>query len=74
MNIGTLVLSLIISIGAFYLAWMCYPKNDARRFIISLFAFFFSGLYILYHFIVHVALGYDCEVKATKSKKKKQKK
>lgn len=55
------VAAVIISFGTAYLAFKCSNKeNPATRAVYTLFAFFFSGFYLLYYLIVHVILGYNC--------------
>lgn len=52
---------LIVAFGAAYLAYECSSaENPATRAIYTIFAFFFSGFYLIYYFIVHVLLGYQC--------------
>ena len=55
------VAALIISFGTAYLAYKCADKESgATRAIYTIFAFFFSGVYLIYYFIVHILLGYNC--------------
>ena len=56
-----IVAALIVALGASYLAYECSSQeNPATRAIYTIFAFFFSGFYLIYYFIVHVLLGYQC--------------
>ena len=55
------VAAIIISFGTAYLAFKCSDKESpATRAVYTIFAFFFSGFYLLYYLIVHVILGYNC--------------
>ena len=52
---------LIIASGASYLAFECnIHEKPATRAVYSILAFFFSGFYLIYYFIVHIFLGYQC--------------
>jgi hypothetical protein len=56
-----IIAALIISFGAAYLAYECScTEKPATRAIYTIFAFFFSGFYLIYYLIVHVILGYQC--------------
>lgn len=56
-----IVAAFIIAIGASYLAYECSSQESpATRAIYTIFAFFFSGFYLIYYFVVHVLLGYQC--------------
>ena len=56
-----IIAALIIAFGAAYLAYECScTESPATRAIYTIFAFFFSGFYLIYYFIVHVVLGYQC--------------
>lgn len=56
-----IVAALIIALGAAYLAYECSAaESPATRAIYTIFAFFFSGFYLIYYLIVHVVLGYQC--------------
>ena len=56
-----IIAAFIISFGAAYLAYECSSaESAATRAIYTLFAFFFSGIYLIYYFIVHIVLGYQC--------------
>ena len=55
------VVSLVIAICTAYLAFICNKNsNKPRQFLITLFAFLFNGIYLLYFFIVNVLMGYNC--------------
>jgi len=59
--VSWIIISLIISIGTAYIAFMCNANSTpATRFIVTIFAFLFSGLYLVYYFIVHILLFYPC--------------
>lgn len=56
-----IIAAFIISFGASYLAYECScTEKPATRAIYTILAFFFSGFYLIYYFIVHVVLGYQC--------------
>jgi hypothetical protein len=73
--ISWIIISLVISIGTAYIAFMCNSNSTpATRFIVTIFAFLFSGLYLIYYFIVHILLFYPCgSAIATVAKKIKSK-
>jgi hypothetical protein len=56
-----IVLGLVICIGTSYLAYSCNCNEiPATRAIYTIFAFLFSGIYLIYYFIFHVILGKKC--------------
>jgi len=63
LNIPTswIIMAIIISFGSAYLAYECnrYEK-PATRALSTLIAFFFSGFYLIYYFIVHVLFDRKC--------------
>jgi len=59
--ISWIIIAFVISFGTAYIAYCCNEDQvPATRFLITIVAFFFSGFYLLYYFIVHVLLGYEC--------------
>lgn len=59
-----IVLSILIGIGTAYLAYSCnYNETPATRFIVTIFAFFFSGIYLIYYFIIYILLNKKCNGK-----------
>lgn len=59
-----IVLSILIGIGTAYLAYSCnLNETPATRLIITLFAFFFSGIYLMYYFIIYILLNKKCNGK-----------
>ena len=59
-----IVLSILIGIGTAYLAYSCnYNETPATRFIVTIFAFFFSGIYLMYYFIIYILLNKKCNGK-----------
>ncbi len=59
-----IILSILIGIGTAYLAYSCnYNETPATRFIVTLFAFFFSGIYLVYYFIIYILLNKKCNGK-----------
>jgi hypothetical protein len=56
-----LIVSLIISFITAYIAFQCNCNENAGvRFITTLFAFFFSGIYLIYYFIVYIIFDAQC--------------
>ena len=56
-----IIAAFLISIGSAYLAYYCnIHEKPATRALYTIFAFFFSGFYLIYYLIVHVILGYQC--------------
>lgn len=59
-----ILITLFIAFGTAYLAFECNDKeSQATRFIITLFAFFFSGIYLVYYFILYILLNKKCNGK-----------
>jgi hypothetical protein len=59
-----IILSLLIGIGTAYLAYSCnLNETPATRLMITLFAFFFSGIYLVYYFIIYILLNKKCNGK-----------
>ena len=62
-NIPTswIITALIISFGTAYIAYSCNEyEKPATRALSTLIAFFFSGFYLIYYFIVHVLFDRKC--------------
>jgi hypothetical protein len=62
-NIPTswIIMALIISFGSAYLAFACNQyEKPATRALSTIIAFFFSGFYLIYYFIVHVMFDRKC--------------
>jgi len=56
-----LIVSLVISFITAYIAYKCNSAENAGvKFLITLFAFFFSGLYLVYYFIIYIILDAKC--------------
>jgi hypothetical protein len=56
-----IIAAFLISFGSSYLAYQCScNENPATRALYTIFAFFFSGFYLIYYLVVHVILGYQC--------------
>jgi hypothetical protein len=54
-------MALIISFGSAYIAYSCNQyETPATRALSTLIAFFFSGFYLIYYFIVHVLFDRKC--------------
>jgi uncharacterized protein YybS (DUF2232 family) len=50
-----IIAAFIISFGSAYLAFKCNSnESPASRTLYTLFGFFFSGVYLIYYFIVHL--------------------
>ncbi len=63
MNIPTswIIIALIISFGTAYIAFSCNEfEKPATRALSTIIAFFFSGFYLIYYFIVHVLFDRKC--------------
>ena len=59
-----IVLSILIGMGTAYLGYSCnLNETPATRFMITIFAFFFSGIYLLYYFIIYILLNKKCNGK-----------
>jgi hypothetical protein len=59
-----ILITLFIAFGTAYLAFECNDKETpATRFIITLVAFFFSGIYLIYYFIIYILLNKKCNGK-----------
>ena len=59
-----IIFSILIGIGTAYLAYSCnYSETPATRFIVTVFAFFFSGIYLIYYFIIYILLNKKCNGK-----------
>jgi hypothetical protein len=62
-NIPTswIITALIIAGGTAYIAYSCNEyEQPATRALSTLIAFFFSGFYLIYYFIVHVLFDRKC--------------
>lgn len=59
-----ILVGLIISLFAAYFAFNCNIKeNAATQWVITIFAFLFPFIYVIFYFIAHVLLGYPCHSK-----------
>lgn len=59
--VSWIVLALLIAVGTSYVAYFCnLQESPATRLVVTLFAFFFSGLYLVYYFIIYILLGKQC--------------
>lgn len=59
--ISWIIVALIISFGSAYIAFSCNEyEKPATRALSTIIAFFFSGFYLLYYFIVHVLFDRKC--------------
>ena len=58
---GWIIMALIISFGTAYIAYSCNEyEQPATRALSTIIAFFFSGFYLIYYFIVHVLFDRKC--------------
>lgn len=59
-----IVFAILISIATAYIAYACNQyESPATRALVTLIAFFFSGFYLVYYFIVHVLFDRPCSSK-----------
>ena len=59
--VSWIIAAFIISFGSAYLAFKCSSnESPASRTIYTLFGFFFSGIYLVYYFIVNIMLDKNC--------------
>jgi hypothetical protein len=56
-----IITAILISFGSAYIAYSCNEfEQPATRALSTIIAFFFSGLYLIYYFIVHVLFDRKC--------------
>jgi len=56
-----IIVALLISFGTAYIAYECNEyEKPATRALSTIIAFFFSGFYLIYYFIVHVLFDRKC--------------
>jgi uncharacterized membrane protein len=56
-----IIMAFIISLGTAYIAYNCNEyEKPATRALSTIIAFFFSGIYLIYYFIVHVLFDRKC--------------
>jgi len=61
MPLSWIITILIISFGSAYIAYCCNEyEKPATRALSTIIAFFFSGFYLVYYFIVHVLFDRKC--------------
>ena len=71
--IGT-ILSFVISIATAYLAYQCNKKNGIIiKILITIVAFLFSGIYLIYYLLAHVLFGKGCDTSPINFKKVRNK-
>jgi uncharacterized protein YybS (DUF2232 family) len=59
--VSWIIMALIISFGSAYIAYCCNQyEKPATRALSTIIAFFFSGFYLIYYFIVHVMFDRKC--------------
>ena len=62
--LGWMIVTFLIAFGTAYLAYSCNDKETpATRAMITIFAFFFSGFYLIYYFIIYIILNKKCNGK-----------
>ncbi len=62
--ISWVIVTFIIAFGTAYLAYSCNDKETpATRAMVTIFAFFFSGFYLIYYFIIYILLNKKCNGK-----------
>ena len=63
-NIINHIFSLLVSFSTAYLAYQCNLKNGIiQRTILTILAFFFSGIYLIYYLLTHIVFGKQCDTK-----------
>jgi uncharacterized protein YybS (DUF2232 family) len=56
-----IIFAILIALGTAYIAYACNEyETPATRALATLIAFFFSGFYLIYYFIVHVLFDRPC--------------
>ena len=56
-----IITAILISFGSAYIAYSCNEyEQPATRALSTIIAFFFSGFYLVYYFIVHVLFDRKC--------------
>jgi hypothetical protein len=59
--ISWIITAILISFGSAYIAYSCNEfEQPATRALSTIIAFFFSGFYLIYYFIVHVLFDRKC--------------
>ena len=59
--VSWIIIALLISFGTAYIAYTCNEyEKPATRALSTIIAFFFSGFYLIYYFIVHVLFDRKC--------------
>jgi len=59
-----LIISIMISLATAYLAYECNRGSNAGvRWLVTLVAFLFSGLYLIYYLFAHVVFGDQCKTR-----------
>jgi predicted permease len=59
--VSWIIIALLISFGTAYIAYTCNEyEKPASRALATIIAFFFSGFYLIYYFIVHVLFDKKC--------------
>jgi hypothetical protein len=55
------IVSVLVSFASAYLAWTCncHESTGARVFL-TILAYLFGGLYLMYYFILYILLGKAC--------------
>ena len=61
-NFITHLFTLFVSASTAYLAYQCNSKSGIiQRIVITILAFFFSGIYLIYYLLAHIVFGKQCE-------------
>jgi uncharacterized protein YybS (DUF2232 family) len=56
-----IIFAVLISLATAYIGYSCNQfETPATRALVTLIAFFFSGFYLIYYFIVHVLFDIPC--------------
>lgn len=60
-DLFTMIISFLIAFGAAYLAYQCNAKESTgMRLFITVIAFLFGTIYLIYYFIRYVLMGQKC--------------
>ena len=62
--VSWIIIAILLSFGTAYIAYKCNEfEQPATRALSTIIAFFFSGFYLIYYFIIHVLFDRSCASK-----------